>query len=34
MPTEKKIKEVEELTAKLSRSSVMIGAEYQGPLRR
>jgi len=30
MPTEKKIKEVEELTEKLSRSSVIIGAEYRG----
>lgn len=30
MPTEKKVKEVEELTEKLSRSSVMIGAEYRG----
>jgi large subunit ribosomal protein L10 len=30
MPTEKKIKEVEELTEKLSRSSVLIGADYRG----
>jgi large subunit ribosomal protein L10 len=30
MPTEKKIKEVEELTDKLSRSTVVIGAEYRG----
>ena len=30
MPTEKKIKEVEELTDRLSRSSVVIGAEYRG----
>ena len=30
MPTEKKVKEVEELTDKLSRSSVVIGAEYRG----
>jgi large subunit ribosomal protein L10 len=30
MPTEKKIKEVEELTDKLSRSSVVIGADYRG----
>ena len=30
MPTEKKIKEVEQLTDKLSRSSVVIGAEYRG----
>ncbi len=30
MPTEKKVKEVEALTDKLSRSSVVIGAEYRG----
>jgi len=30
MPTEKKVREVEELTDKLSRSSVVIGAEYRG----
>lgn len=30
MPTEKKINEVKELTDKLSRSSVVIGAEYRG----
>jgi large subunit ribosomal protein L10 len=30
MPTEKKIKEVAELTEKLSRSRVIIGAEYRG----
>lgn len=30
MPTEKKVKEVEDLTEKLSRSSVIIGAEYRG----
>lgn len=30
MPTEKKINEVKELTDKLQRSSVIIGAEYRG----
>jgi large subunit ribosomal protein L10 len=30
MPTEKKIKEVEELTETLSRSKVIIGADYRG----
>ena len=30
MPTEKKIREVEELTDALSRSSVVIGADYRG----
>jgi large subunit ribosomal protein L10 len=30
MPTEKKIKEVEELTETLSRSRVVIGADYRG----
>jgi large subunit ribosomal protein L10 len=30
MPTEKKIKEVEELTETLSRSKVVIGADYRG----
>jgi large subunit ribosomal protein L10 len=30
MPTEKKIQEVEELTEKLNRSSVLIGADYRG----
>lgn len=30
MPTEKKVKEVQELTDKLKRSSVVISAEYRG----
>jgi large subunit ribosomal protein L10 len=30
MPTEKKIQEVEELTATLARSKVVIGADYRG----
>ena len=30
MPTEKKIREVEELTDALNRSSVIIGADYRG----